>query len=182
MDNNLACYKDVQSLFVQGKFMWWGAFQDGHIVELSKYYTNIAHLHSQKNTNIKIIMLNTHMKTEPNPEWKTVRPVFIANCKRILGYIQSNRGKINNKGWIEVYLLYNMQNPDMIFESERYRKTMWDKIEYLAQSMKKDSSLGKSVIIQHMAPQFMSKMKSIIKDQDNPRYNLRPRKPVNYVY
>jgi hypothetical protein len=176
----MMCCAEVRSLFVGGNIPWWGAFQDGHIVELFNDYKKLAEYESQKNVDVRMITMKTNMKTEPNPEWKEVRPVFIANCKRILGYTQSNRGKIHNKGWIEVYLLYNMQNPDMLFESERYRKTMWDKIEYLAQSMKKDSSLGKSVIIQHMAPQFMSKMKSIIKDK--PRYNLRPRKPVNYVY
>lgn len=180
MDKNTVCYGEVRSLFVGGNIPWWCAFQDGHVIGLFNEYEKVAEYESQKGVDVRMMPMKTNMKTESSPEWKTKRQAVITNCHRILGYTASNQGNINKKGWIEVYLLYNMQNPDMFFDFPKYWKVFCDKNDELAQSMKKDSSLGTSVIIQHMAPQFMSKMKSII--QAKPRYNLRPRKPVNYVY
>ena len=176
MDKNMMCCAEVRSLFAPGNIPWWGAFKDGNVVELFNDYNKVAKYESQKGVDVHMITMKTNMNTESSPEWKTTKPVFVANCKRLLGYIEANRNKmIDNTGWIEVYLMYNMQTPDMIFDFPKYRKTLFDKIEELAGMMK-----GTSLIIQHMAPQFISKMKSIIKDK--PRYNLRPRKPVNYVY
>ena len=180
MDKNMMCCAEVRSLFVGGNIPWWGAFQDGHIVELFNDYKKLAEYESQKNVDVRIIPMKTNMNTESSPEWKTTKPVFVANCTRLLGYLENNRKKINNKGWIEVYLMYNMQNPDMFFVFPQYWKAICKKIEELAGMMKDDPSLGTSVIIQHMAPEFVSKMNSIMKAK--PRYNLRPRKPVKYVY
>ena len=180
MDKNTMCFHEVRSLFAPGNIPWWGAFKDGNVIELFNDYNKVAKYESQKNVDVHMIPMKTNMNTESSPEWNTTKPVFVANCKRLLGYLEANRKKIDNTGWIEVYFMYNMQTPDMIFDFPKYRKTVFEKIEELAGIMKNDTTLGTSVIIQQMAPEFVSKMNNILAAK--PRYNLRPRKPVNYIY
>ena len=179
--NNLDCVRRVQRYLAHGTRKLYGLFQHGTIIG---FFSNVEELMDQFNKHPNALIMPIFVETK---DPKDIDYDYYSKEANILNTINNIRNEQNTVGfpsigWIEIELLFIMQNPYLLASNLRVRDVVTKKLNDLKHDPKYEN-IHFSEIIMSEFPAFLCgirRNRCYIRDVLPPhKYNLRERKKTS---
>ncbi len=175
-EQNFDCAREVQSYFpyspTEDTVRWHGLFNNGKLIGLFKDLNAVV-----TDLELDVSMVSTITIPIKSPaSWD--RYEYITNANRMMDNSSSTQNNLVEPGWLEVFAMYTMLNPNLLVENANFRNAVVSKMD---EFVKCAGGTIQSHIIQNICQPFLVKFMKVASAPEKNTYNLRPRKHINYA-